>query len=113
MSKNFFTFDGKIYAFDTNAIMKWCLSSKDNPVKESEVTEGYDMEDPNVVGSKVVRELKSPNTQDDTIRYDFIKMLISPFLGEVNSYEDIEDDFSLTLMFNTLLNMGFIMEINK
>lgn len=111
MSKNYIEVDGKTFAFDVNAIMKWCLSSKDTPVKEYEITEGYDMEDPSNVGSKVVRELKSPNTQDDTIRYDFIKMLITPFLSDITSINDIESDFSLSMCFNTLLKMEFIVEI--
>ena len=38
--------------------------------------------------TKIIRELKSPNNQDDTIRYDFIKLLINPFLGEINNKED-------------------------
>ena len=74
--------------------------------------EGYDMEDPSNVGSKVVRELKSPNTQDDTIRYDFIKMLITPFLSDVDDFEEVENDFSIAMTFNTMVNMGFIKEIN-
>jgi hypothetical protein len=99
--------------FDTYAIMKWCLASKNDPVREYEVTEGYDMEDVTNVGSKVVRELKSPNTQDDTIRYDFLKTILSPFTGEVIDFNQIEGNFSLTLMFNTLIDMKFLIEINE
>lgn len=113
MSKEYFKFRNKTYVFNVDAIMKWCLSSKDSPAKEYEITEGYDMEDPSNVGSKVVRELRSPNTQDDTIRYDFLKMLITPFFTEVGSYNEIQEDFSLSLSFNTLIKMGFIVEINE
>lgn len=113
MSKNYIKVDDKTYVIDVDAIMKWCLASKDTPVKEYEITEGYDMEDVGNVGSKVVRELRSPNTQDDTIRYDFIKQLFIPLLTDITSLSEIEEDFSLRLMFNTLVKMGFIIEINE
>lgn len=111
MNKNYIIVGNRNYIINVDAVMKWCLSSKDNPVKECEITEGYDMEDAGNVGSKVVRELKSPNTQDDTIRYDFIKQLFTPLLTSVASISEIEEDLSLRLMFNTLVNMGFITEI--
>lgn len=112
MSKNYIQYqDGRVFVIDMDGIMKWCLKSKDNPVKESEVTEAYDMEDDSNVGSKVVRELKSPNTQDDTIRYDFVKTLLTPFLNDVFDVMAIGNDFHLSLMFNTLIDMGFIKEI--
>lgn len=111
MNKDYITINGRCFLFDIDAIMKWCLSSKENPVKEYELTEGYDLGDEGTVGSKVVRELRSPNTQDDTIRYDFLKMLISPYFSDVTSFEEINNDFSLSLSFNTLWKMGFITEI--
>lgn len=113
VNKNYVSFNGKVYMLDVDAIMKWCLASKDTPVKEYEITEGYDMDIESNVGSKVVRELRSPNTQDDTIRYDFIKMLIAPFLSDVDDFKEVENDFSIAMTFNTLVNMGFIKEISE
>ena len=113
MKKNYIKVDGKIYAFDIDAVMKWCLTSKDNPVNEYEITEGYDMEDVNNVGSKVIRELRSPNTQDDTIRYDFIKLIVTPLISGMSFPEEMVEDPSFALVFNTCLEKGFIKEINE
>jgi hypothetical protein len=111
VNSSLISYNGRVYAFNVNAIMEWCLSSKDNLTKETEITEGYDMNDSNNVGSKVIRELQSPNTQDDTIRYDFLKMILGPFIGGVNSFIDIQNNLSLSLLFNTLIDMGFLIEI--
>lgn len=101
--------------FDIDAIMKWCLASTNNPFKETEINEGYDTNDDGDIQmmTKVVRELKTNNVQDDTVRYDFIKMLISPFLGDIVNKEDIEHNLSNTLLYNTLVNMGFLVKIKK
>jgi hypothetical protein len=106
--------NGDKYCLDIDAITKWCLSSTINPSKETEINEGYDTDDNGDfhMTSKVVRELKTNNVQDDTIRYDFIKMIISPFLSDIKCVSEITDNFSYSLMFNTLLNMNFLIKIN-
>lgn len=106
-------FEGRRYFLDIDAIAKWCLSSSINPFKESEINEGYDTnEDGDLqMMTKVVRELKTNNPQDDTIRYDLVKILISPFLGEVKTFEEVANNFSYTLLFNSLIDMGFLVEI--
>ena len=113
MKNNLLKISGRIFYLDVDAIMKWCLTSKDTPAKEYEITEGYDLGDDGTVGSKVVRELRSPNTQDDTIRYDFIKILMAPFFTDVTSFDELTEDFSLSMSFNTLVRMGFIVEITE
>lgn len=106
--------NGKLYYFDIDAIMEWALSSSTNPSMEREINEGYDMDETGEmsVTTKVIRELKTENQQNDTIRYDFIKILMSPFMGEISNINEISDNLSYTLMFNTLINKNFLVEIN-
>lgn len=113
MQKKMLKFGGRKYYLDMDVVAKWCLSSSANPFKEIEINEGYDTNDDGDVqlNSKVIRELKTNNPQDDTIRYDLFKMLASPFLGEVSSLTEIQDSFSYTLLFNSLINMKFLVEI--
>lgn len=113
MVNKMITAGGRKYYFDMNAISKWCLSSSIVPFKEIEVNEGYDTNDEGDIqlSSKVIRELKTNNPQDDTIRYDLVKLFISPFLGEIGTVGDLEENLSFTLLFNSLVNMGFLVEI--
>lgn len=116
MNSKLISISGKKYYLDVDAIMNWCLASSTNPVKEIEINEGYDTnEDGDIqMMSKVVRELKTGNSQDDTIRYDFFKLLVTPFISdEILTLSNIQDNFSYTLLFNTLINKGFLVEINE
>lgn len=112
---NMLMINDELYYFDIDAIMKWCLASTNNPFKETEINEGYDTNEEGDIQmmTKVVRELKTNNVQDDTVRYDFVKLLITPFLGEITNKEDIENDFSYTLLYNTLIKMGFLVKIKE
>lgn len=105
----------KKYKFNINAIMEWCLASSKNPIKETEFNEGYDTNENGDLQmmTKVVRELKTTNSQDDTFRYDFIKLMLSPFFNEIFSLEDIENNWSYKTLFNTFIDMGFLVEINE
>lgn len=113
MKNDTIEFSGKKYILDIDAIMKWCLNSNNTPTKETEINEGYDTNDDGelVMLTKVIRESKAGNIQDDTVRYDFIKILLTPFLGEIMTMEDITESFSYTMLFNTLIKMGFLVEI--
>lgn len=112
MENKMIMFNNEIYYLDVNAIINWCLASAQNPFKETEINEGYDTnEDGDIqMMTKVVRELRTNNVQDDTVRYDFIKLILTPFLGEINDKDKIENNFSYTLLFNTLINMGFLVK---
>ena len=83
--------NGEKYSLDIDAITKWCLSSSLSPSKETEINEGYDYGDNGdfQMTTKVVRELKTSNSQDDTIRYDFIKNLLSPFMGDISNFDEV------------------------
>jgi hypothetical protein len=111
--KNKIQFKGDIYYLDVNAIIKWCLSSTATPFKETEINEGYDTNDDGDIQmmTKVVRELKTNNIQDDTVRYDFVKLMLAPFFGEIQDLDEITNNFSYTLLFNSLIDMGFLIKI--
>ena len=106
--------NGERYCLDIDAITKWCLSSSLNPSKETEINEGYDSDENGdiKITTKVVRELKTGNSQDDTIRYDFLKMLIVPFINNISNISEVCENFSYSLIFNTLIKMKFLVEIN-
>ena len=105
----------EIYYLDVDTIMKWCLSSGNSPSKETEINEGYDTNEEGDIQmmTKVVRELKTNNIQDDTVMYDFVKLLLTPFFGEIVTKQEIEDNFSYTLLFNSLINLGFLVKISN
>jgi hypothetical protein len=83
------------------------------------VTEGYEKSDTGdmVQVSKIIREVNSQgNTQNDTIRYDLIKTLLSVILDKkVMNFGSLENevqyDFSFNVAFNTLVKEGIIYEI--
>ena len=113
MNSKYIKINGKNYFLDMDAIMKWCLSSQKNVTTETELNEGYDVSEEGdlTMVSKVVRELKGSNPQDDTIKYDFIKMILVPIITEVPDFNEIEENLSLSLLFNTLIKMEFLKEI--
>lgn len=116
MKNNIINISNEEYYLDIDAIIKWCLSSSNMPFKESEINEGYDLNDEGDIQlvSKVIRETKTNNSQDDTIRYDFIKLLLAPFLsGEISNEKTINDNFSYKIIFNSLIEMKFLIKINK
>lgn len=114
MDNKIITILNKKYYLDLDNIMKWCLSSSNTPIKETEINEGYDTNDDGdlTMITKVIRETKANDTQSDTIRYDLMKLILVPFLGGIKTIDEIIDNFSYTLLFNTLIELGFLVEIN-
>ena len=111
MNKNIIEINSEKYYLDIDAIIKWVLSSS-NSIKENEINEGYDINDDGDLQlvSKVIREAKSTNSQDDTIKYDFIKLILTPFLGEITTLDDINLNLSYNILFNTLIQMKFLIK---
>lgn len=109
-------FGGVKYAFDLDAIKKFCLISSDQNGKETEVTEGYDTNEDGALtlSSKILREVKSNgNPQNDMIIYDVVKLFIMRLL-ENNSSEhefNCDIDFSTALAINTMLKWKMLIEI--
>lgn len=114
MNKEYITISGRKFYLDIDKLMEWCLSPSTSPLKETEINEGYDTNDEGdlTMVTKVVRESKTNNTQEGNIKYDFIKLCLAPFLSEITTYDEIEESFSYSLMFNSLINLGFLVEIN-
>lgn len=117
--KFFFTPDGRKWSIDIDKFTKKCLTSDNEKSRDTEITEGYEKnDDGNMVQiSKIIREVNSQgNTQNDTIRYDLFKTLLSVILEKkIMSFGTLENevmyDFSFNIAFNTLVKEGIIYEI--
>ncbi len=115
----FFTPDNRKWGVDIDKFTKLCLTSDTEKSKDTEITEGYEKDDNGDMHqvSKIIREVNSQgNIQNDTIRYDLVKTLLSVVLEKkVMSFGTVENelqyDFSFNIAFNTLLNAGIIYEI--
>ena len=102
---------GKKYYLDVNAIIMWSIKTSEQ-LKEIEITENYGLSDVKELelNNKFIRELKTSDSQKDTIKYDFIKYLISPFLNNM-TMDDLQNNVSFVIIFNTLLQMKFLIEV--
>ena len=114
IADNYVEFNGKIYAFDLDAIKKFCLISADQNGKETEVTEAYEPDEENnlMLSSKIVRDIKSTgNPQNDMIIYDVVKLFIIRLIDNTSIERGFEMDFSTAIAINTLLKWGMLIEI--
>lgn len=114
IAEQYVEFNGKIYAFDLDAIKRVCLISADQNGKETEVTEAYEPDDENnlTLSSKIVRDIKSTgNPQNDMIIYDVVKLFIIRLIDNTSIERGFEMDFSTALAINTLLKWGMLIEI--
>ena len=113
----YISYDGHFFAIDTQALIDYCLVSEDKTIRDNEITEGYEKlsEDDEVLTltSRVVREnTGASNPQNDMITYDVIKMFLSIVLGQGDEDKPFEN-ISFALAFNTLSQMGFLVEISE
>ncbi len=119
--KFFFTPDKRKWGVDIDKFTKLCLTSDNEKSKDTEITEGYEKDENGMMTqvSKIIREVNSQgNMQNDTIRYDLVKTLLSVILEKkamnFGSFEnELQFDFSFNIAFNTLLNAGIIYEIKN
>jgi hypothetical protein len=115
----FFTPDNRKWGVDIDKFTKICLTSDNEKSKDTEITEGFEKDDNGNITqtSKIIREVNSQgNMQNDTIRYDLFKTLLSIILDKkVMSFGSLENelkfDFSFNVAFNTLIKEGIIYEI--
>ena len=115
----FFTPDNRKWGVDIDKFTKICLTSDNEKSKDTEITEGFEKDDNGnfTQTSKIIREVNSQgNMQNDTIRYDLFKTLLSIILDKkVMSFGCLENelkfDFSFNVAFNTLIKEGIIYEI--
>ena len=115
----FLTADGRKWGVDIDKFTKICLTSDNEKSKDTEVTEGFerDENDNFIQTSKIIREVNSQgNIQNDTIRYDLFKTLLTIVLEKkIMSFGTLENemqyDLSFNIAFNTLIKEGIIYEI--
>lgn len=115
----FLTPDNRKWGVDIDKFTRLCLTSDNEKSKDTEITEGYEKDENGSMMqvSKIIREVNSQgNMQNDTIRYDLVKTLLSVILDKkMMTFGSLEDelkyDFSFNIAFNTLLKAGIIYEI--
>lgn len=115
----FFTPDNRKWGVDIDRFTKICLTSDNEKSKDTEITEGFEKDDNGTFTqtSKIIREVSSQgNMQNDTIRYDLFKTLLSIILDKkVMNFgcleNEVQYDFSFNVAFNTLVKEGIIYEI--
>ncbi len=113
--KYFIRYDGRAFAINTQALIDYCLVSEDKTIRDSEITEGYEKlsedEDTLTLTSRVIRENSgASNPQNDMITYDVVKMFLSIVLSQ-NDEDSPFENLSFAIAFNTLVEMGFLYEI--
>ena len=115
MGKEYFSYNGRTYYIDIEKIIEFCLKSENKNVRDSEITEGYEKltDESNVLTltSRVIREnTGTSNPQNDMITYDIFKMILAVILGQ-EATSNPEMNVSYIVAFNTLMQMGMIVEI--
>lgn len=128
--------DGKYYAFDFDTIIKKCFGAKGQKKKdamrllEKEVLEDFEGNERLSASGRHVRELNvaEDTAQQDNIAYDLFKILSMPVIaGDFFMSTSVADDTmpgdddelftniminpGAAISFNTMLNEGFIKEI--
>ena len=115
----FFTPDNRKWGVDIDRFTKICLTSDNEKSKDTEITEGFEKDENGsfTQTSRIIREVSSQgNMQNDTIRYDLFKTLLSIILDKkVMNFgcleKEVQYDFSFNVAFNTLVKEGIIYEI--
>lgn len=113
--------DGKQFGVDVSAIERLCFKSDFENSNSVEVTEGYERTESGNFenSSKVIREVKGTgNSQNDTMRYDLFKTLLTTVLekrefiyGSLDN--ELKFDISFNIAFNTLLTYKVIYQITE
>ena len=81
----FFTPDNRKWGVDIDRFTKICLTSDNEKSKDTEITEGFEKDENGsfTQTSRIIREVSSQgNMQNDTIRYDLFKTLLSIILDK-------------------------------
>jgi len=114
-SKYYLTINKKKYAFDLDAIKKFCIESVAQKESEHEITETYEKDEKGDmdITAKILREVKTNgNPQNDMIIYDVVKVFILRLMDNDIIYEKEEQlDFSTSLAVNTLIKCKLLVEV--
>jgi len=112
--KNLISINDKYYAFNLQKICDFISKTAGKDVKETEIIDSYTFEGKKKeLAGKTVREASAFGNGQETIVYDLIKII----LIQVIAYDSIDDisleelPFGTKIAFNTLINEGFLYEI--
>lgn len=106
-------YNGVAYVLNIRKVFEIMSEGTNNDTKEQELTDGYelvsDRDEGLTLTSRIVHEIKAPaDVQVNTIKYDFLKIIIGQVL-------DIEDwnahTFGDEIAMNTLITEGILQEI--
>lgn len=113
--KKYFSFKGKKYALNLDALKNVCLTSaSEGDTRQNEISEVHERTEEGdfVLSSKVVHEIKSKgDTQNNMIIYDVVKNLILSLLEVTMTETEFVPTFASSLAINTLLSWGVLEEI--
>jgi hypothetical protein len=117
LRKHYITYGNQIFAVDVDALIKYCLVSEEKNIRDNEITEGYERlseeDDVLTLTSRVIREnTGASNPQNDMITYDVVKMFLGVILSQ-SSDENPYTNISFAVAFNSLANLGFLIEITE
>ena len=114
--KDLIHINGKAYAFNLQKICEFISKAAGKGIKETEILDTYDFEESKKsITNKTVRELNTTGNGQDPLIYDLIKTI----LIQVSAFDDVGDvdleelPFGTKIAFNTLINEGFLIEINN
>ena len=112
--KELIKINGITYVFNLAKICDFISKMTSKDVKETEIIDSYNFEEKKkTLEGKTVRESSTIGNGQDTIVYDLLKV----FLIQVIAYDSLEDisldelPFGTKLAWNTLINEGFLSEI--
>lgn len=107
-------FENEIFAIDIEKVISFIYKKDESAApREHEIIENYEMDENGkgpILVNRTVRD-GANNQQNDTIKYDLIKTLIS-YLLERESF-DTEKNKGFSLAFFTLMQMGLIYKITN
>lgn len=105
---------GKHYAFNLAKMCDFISKMAGKDVKETEIIDSYNFDGKKKeLAGKTVREASTFGNGQDTIIYDLIKVVVIQVIA-YDSLDDITLDelpFGTKLAWNTLVNEGFIVEV--
>lgn len=115
--KYYIKYNGRVFIVNVDALIKYCLVSEEKNIRDNEITEGYERlsetDDVLTLTSRVIREnTGASNPQNDMITYDVIKMFLTIILGQSDDDHPF-DNISFAVAFNSLANLGFLIDITE
>ena len=112
--KELIRINGKAYALNLQKICDFISKAVNKDVKETEILDSYNFEGKKKeISGKTIRELSTVGNGQEPIVYDLIKTVIIQVIA-FDAVEDIDFEelpFGTKIAFNTLINEGFLIEV--